>query len=211
MVFCCWPLTAIPAIVCGHVAWGDIRRNAQLRGKFPATVGMILGYAGLILSFLFAAWLVMQAMFLYQTGKEFYEKWTNVSTLGQAGLALLNPQNNRVHVDTVKQEPENQLPPFANVMILGILQPYTKEHPLLLPEKKDENPPLKAMKIWVEGQEVVTLEDGATDPVRKSPNELDPALLLRVMETVTASAGNDPNQEMIKQLLQQLQQLQPHQ
>jgi Domain of unknown function (DUF4190) len=45
-----WLLAAIPAVICGHVAWSKIRKSGgALRGKAIATVGLILGYLGLVL------------------------------------------------------------------------------------------------------------------------------------------------------------------
>jgi len=46
---CGWLLTAIPAVICGHVAWSKIRSSV---GKGIATGGLILGYIGLALGIL---------------------------------------------------------------------------------------------------------------------------------------------------------------
>ena len=48
-----WLLTAIPAVICGHVAWSKIRKSGgALRGKEIAAAGLILGYIGLALGIL---------------------------------------------------------------------------------------------------------------------------------------------------------------
>ena len=45
-----WLFTAIPAVICGHVARSKIRRSGgALRGKRIATAGLILGYIALVL------------------------------------------------------------------------------------------------------------------------------------------------------------------
>ena len=50
---CFWILTAIPAVICGHVAYGRIRRSAgALTGEGLALGGIITGYIGIALSIL---------------------------------------------------------------------------------------------------------------------------------------------------------------
>ena len=45
---CGWLLTAIPAVICGHIAWSKIRKSGgTLGGKNIAIAGLILGYIGL--------------------------------------------------------------------------------------------------------------------------------------------------------------------
>jgi hypothetical protein len=45
-----WLLAAIPAVICGHIAWSKIRKSSgAIRGKGIATAGLILGYIGLAL------------------------------------------------------------------------------------------------------------------------------------------------------------------
>src|SRR6266581_8942570 len=47
---CGWLLTAIPAVICGHVALSKIRKSGgALRGKRIATAGLILGSLALVL------------------------------------------------------------------------------------------------------------------------------------------------------------------
>src|SRR5204862_7130964 len=51
--FCGWLFTAIPAVICGHVARANIRSsNGTLTGKGIATAGLIVGYIGLALGLL---------------------------------------------------------------------------------------------------------------------------------------------------------------
>ena len=48
--FCGWLFTAIPAVICGHVARSKIRKSGgALGGKSIATAGLILGYIALVL------------------------------------------------------------------------------------------------------------------------------------------------------------------
>jgi competence protein ComGC len=48
---CFWLLTAIPAVICGHVAYSRIRRSAgALSGEGLALGGLITGYVGIALS-----------------------------------------------------------------------------------------------------------------------------------------------------------------
>jgi hypothetical protein len=47
---CGWLFTAIPAVICGHIARSKIRKSGgALRGKGIATAGLILGYIALVL------------------------------------------------------------------------------------------------------------------------------------------------------------------
>jgi hypothetical protein len=46
---CGWLFTAIPAVICGHIARAKIRKSrGALRGKGIATAGLILGYIALV-------------------------------------------------------------------------------------------------------------------------------------------------------------------
>jgi hypothetical protein len=48
--FCGWLFTAIPAVICGHIARRKIRKSGgALGGKGIATAGLILGYIALVL------------------------------------------------------------------------------------------------------------------------------------------------------------------
>jgi uncharacterized protein DUF4190 len=43
-----WLFTAIPAVICGHIAWSKIRKSGgTLGGKNIAIAGLILDYIGL--------------------------------------------------------------------------------------------------------------------------------------------------------------------
>jgi hypothetical protein len=45
---CGWLFTAIPAVICGHIAWSKIRKSGgMLGGKNITIAGLILGYIGL--------------------------------------------------------------------------------------------------------------------------------------------------------------------
>ena len=47
---CGWLFTAIPAVICGHIARAKIRKSGGvLSGKGIATTGLILGYVALVL------------------------------------------------------------------------------------------------------------------------------------------------------------------
>src|SRR5436309_1176017 len=47
---CGWLVTAIPAVICGHIARSKIRKSSgALGGKGVATAGLILGYIALVL------------------------------------------------------------------------------------------------------------------------------------------------------------------
>src|SRR5213594_1759056 len=47
---CGWLITAIPAVICGHIARSKIRKSSgALGGKGVATAGLILGYIALVL------------------------------------------------------------------------------------------------------------------------------------------------------------------
>jgi len=47
---CGWLFTAIPAVICGHIARSKIRKSCgALRGKGIATAGLLLGYVAVIL------------------------------------------------------------------------------------------------------------------------------------------------------------------
>jgi hypothetical protein len=46
---CGWLFTAIPAVICGHIARSRIRKSGALSGMGIATAGLILGYMALVL------------------------------------------------------------------------------------------------------------------------------------------------------------------
>ena len=46
---CGWLFTAIPAVICGHIARAKIRKSGgALGGKGIATAGLVLGYIALV-------------------------------------------------------------------------------------------------------------------------------------------------------------------
>src|SRR5215475_8263319 len=50
---CGWLFTAIPAVICGHIAHAKIRKSGgALGGRGIATAGLILGYIALVLGIL---------------------------------------------------------------------------------------------------------------------------------------------------------------
>ena len=56
---CGWLFTAIPAVICGHIARAKIRKSGgALGGKGIATAGLVLGYIGLVLGLIGVAVLV---------------------------------------------------------------------------------------------------------------------------------------------------------
>jgi hypothetical protein len=44
------PFTAVPAIICGHMAKNKIQKNTELSGSGLATAGLIVGYVFLVIS-----------------------------------------------------------------------------------------------------------------------------------------------------------------
>ncbi len=48
--FCCSIFTAIPAVICGHVARGKIKNDPSLKGDGQALAGLILGYISIALT-----------------------------------------------------------------------------------------------------------------------------------------------------------------
>lgn len=63
VVLCLGPLTGIPAIICGHVAHNRTRRApAQFGGAGLAIAGFVLGYVGLLLTFLILPAMLLPAL-----------------------------------------------------------------------------------------------------------------------------------------------------
>lgn len=51
--FCCWCVGALAAVICGHIALGQINRSGGLEtGRGMAMAGLILGYVNILLSLL---------------------------------------------------------------------------------------------------------------------------------------------------------------
>src|SRR6266550_1409266 len=54
LLFCIGPLFAIPAVICGHIAHGRIKRSAgALEGQGMALAGLITGYVTIGLAVFF--------------------------------------------------------------------------------------------------------------------------------------------------------------
>ncbi|CAN5442124.1 hypothetical protein BH09VER1_BH09VER1_46720 [soil metagenome] len=53
LIICCEPITAIAAVICGHIALSKYKKNPGLQGKGLATAGVIIGYV------LLAVWVLM--------------------------------------------------------------------------------------------------------------------------------------------------------
>jgi hypothetical protein len=48
---CFYILTAVPAVICGHIAWSRVKRSGgMLSGKGLALAGLITGYIGIAMS-----------------------------------------------------------------------------------------------------------------------------------------------------------------
>ncbi|MDQ2868298.1 MAG: DUF4190 domain-containing protein [Verrucomicrobiota bacterium] len=56
-LFACGFFASIPAIICGHLAHGNIKKNPQLQGAGMATAGLVIGYLSIVL------WLVLLLVF----------------------------------------------------------------------------------------------------------------------------------------------------
>jgi type II secretory pathway pseudopilin PulG len=55
LILCIGPLFAIPAVICGHLAYGRIKRSAgAIGGEGLALTGLILGYVGIALGIVVA-------------------------------------------------------------------------------------------------------------------------------------------------------------
>lgn len=60
---CMGPIGAIPAIICGHVGISKIRKAAgTLTGQGMAIAGLVLGYVGLVFSFLILPAMLLPAI-----------------------------------------------------------------------------------------------------------------------------------------------------
>ena len=50
-LICLGPFAAIPAVICGHVALGNIKRSTgTLAGEGMAIAGLVTGYIGIVLA-----------------------------------------------------------------------------------------------------------------------------------------------------------------
>lgn len=48
-IICCGPVLSIIAVICGHRALSNIKKNPHLRGKGCAIAGLIIGYTVFVL------------------------------------------------------------------------------------------------------------------------------------------------------------------
>ena len=49
-MICCGIVTGIPAVICGHIAIGRMKKDPNLQGKGLAMAGLIIGYLGIVVS-----------------------------------------------------------------------------------------------------------------------------------------------------------------
>ena len=85
-LFCLGPLAGIPAIVCGHIAHGRVRRSAgQLGGAGLAVAGFVLGYVSFV-SALVLGVVLMPALSMRGLQAEIYSDANNLKQIGSAIL-----------------------------------------------------------------------------------------------------------------------------
>lgn len=51
-------LTGIPAVICGHIAMGRMKKDPNLQGKGLAIAGLIMGYLGIVASVIYLIYIV---------------------------------------------------------------------------------------------------------------------------------------------------------
>jgi hypothetical protein len=51
-------LTGIPAVICGHIAMGRMKKDPNLQGKGLAIAGLIMGYLGIVVSVIYLIYVV---------------------------------------------------------------------------------------------------------------------------------------------------------
>lgn len=72
VLLCCNPLTALPAIICGHVGRGNINRSGgKLGGDGMAITGLILGYLSIVAFVLILALFLLSAAFQESVRSQF--------------------------------------------------------------------------------------------------------------------------------------------
>ena len=112
---CFYLLTAIPAVICGHVAWSRIKRSAgQLTGEGLALAGMITGYIGIALSLVVLPLLLAMAIPNFVKGRKFAQTNACIQNLriidgAKQQWAL---ENKREKTDTPT---ENDLKPYLHL------------------------------------------------------------------------------------------------
>ncbi len=52
-MICCGIVTGIPAVICGHIAIGRMKKDPNLQGKGLAMAGLIIGYLGIVVSVIY--------------------------------------------------------------------------------------------------------------------------------------------------------------
>jgi hypothetical protein len=117
---CFWLLTAIPAVICGHMAYSRIRRSAGvLTGEGLALGGLITGYIGIAFSILLIPLMAAIAI----------PNFVRARTTAQMNACV----NNLRQIDTAIQmwAVENKKPDNAPVTFDDI-KPYLKT-PLICP------------------------------------------------------------------------------
>lgn len=92
----CGVFTGIPAVICGHLAKGQIRRSGgQIQGSGLATAGLITGYLGIILAIVGVVAVMNSAMPAFGKIK------------AQADAAMLTNQGIKVHAQCIRFAGEN--------------------------------------------------------------------------------------------------------
>lgn len=88
---CFWLVAAIPAVICGHLAYSRIRRSAgALSGEGLALGGLITGYAGIAISIFLIPLLAAIAI----------PNFVKARTTAQMNLCI----NNLRQIDSAKQQ-----------------------------------------------------------------------------------------------------------
>jgi len=108
---CFYILTAVPAVICGHIAWSRIKRSAgQLTGEGLALGGMITGYVGIALSLFVLPLLLAIAIPNFVRARDTAQRNACINNLRQIdgakhGWAL---ENNKQPGDPVDESAINQ-------------------------------------------------------------------------------------------------------